>query len=284
MTDMLTLIDGRKVSYADYGEPGQTAVLWCHGGPGNRLEPSAAAPGARASGFRLIGVDRPGYGDSTPVPGRNIGDWAKDGLAVADHLAIDRFLAVGVSTGGAYALALAASSPRVVGVIACCAVTDMRWSEGKAMMPFNLPIWNASSRGEAIRLAEEQFGPDGSKMAGLMTTVAFPPADLAVLTSPAFLNGAVASSQASFAQGVVGYADDRIADGRGWGSFALEAIRCPAIVLHGDADPLVPLAHGQHTAGIVPGARLEVHAGQGHFSIGNFILPALEALSGRARV
>ena len=39
-----------------------TAVLWCHGGPGSRLEPAAFAPDAAKAGFEYIGIDRPGYG------------------------------------------------------------------------------------------------------------------------------------------------------------------------------------------------------------------------------
>ncbi len=84
----------------------------------------------------MIGIDRPGYGLSTPLPGRSIADWVPDGIAVADHLGIDRFVAVGVSTGGAYALALAALHPdRVLGVLACCALTDMQWEEGRDLDP-----------------------------------------------------------------------------------------------------------------------------------------------------
>src|SRR5262245_28219117 len=103
--------DGRTVGYADYGTPGQTAVVWCHGGPGSRFEPSFVAEDARRAGLRLIGIDRPGYGLSTPQPGRTIGGWVPDAMAVADHLGVDQFVTFGVSTGGAYALALAAASP-----------------------------------------------------------------------------------------------------------------------------------------------------------------------------
>ena len=100
----------------------RTAVLWCHGGPGSRLEPAALAPAAAEAGLRIIGIDRPGYGLSSPNPERTIADWVPDGLAVADALGIDQFVTVGCSTGGAYALALAALVPaRVLGVVACCA-------------------------------------------------------------------------------------------------------------------------------------------------------------------
>ena len=75
------------------------AVLWCHGGPGCRLDPAYLAEAATAARLRLVGIDRPGYGRSDPEPGRTIAGWVPDALAVADHLGIDRFLIVGLSTG-----------------------------------------------------------------------------------------------------------------------------------------------------------------------------------------
>lgn len=44
----------------------------------------------------------------------------------------------------------------------------------------------------------------------------------------------------------------------------LREIAAPTLVIHGDADPLLPLAHGRHTALWIPGARLEVMRGMGH--------------------
>ena len=279
MTDhILRLPGGRSVSFADYGDASDLAVLWCHGGPGNRLEPMAVGPAARQLAMRLIGIDRPGYGESTPVPGRRIGDWAADGLAVADHLGIERFIAVGISTGGAYALALAAASRRVLGVIACCAVSDMRWAEGKAMMTDAGRIWSARDRVHAIAIAEEQFGHDGGNLASLVGAMNLPPADLAMLSDPAFAAASVDSARLSFAQGVAGYVDDRLADGPGWGSIDLAAIRCPVIVLHGEADTIVPIDHARYTARIVPGAMLEAHPDLGHFSIIGACIPALAEL------
>lgn len=123
----MQLADGRTVGFADYGPTGATGVLWCQG-PGSRLEPAHVAAKATEAGFRLVGIDRPGYGTSTPRPARTIAGWVPEALTVADHLGIDQFVTVGVSTGGAYALALAALAPeRVLGVVACCSMTDARW-------------------------------------------------------------------------------------------------------------------------------------------------------------
>jgi pimeloyl-ACP methyl ester carboxylesterase len=45
---------------------------------------------------------------------------------------------------------------------------------------------------------------------------------------------------------------------------ALQELRTPTLVIHGDADPLVPLEGGRDTAACVPGAELLVVKGMGH--------------------
>ena len=45
----------------------------------------------------------------------------------------------------------------------------------------------------------------------------------------------------------------------------LRGIRAPTLVLHGSHDPLVPLAGGEDTAANIPGARLRIVPGMGHF-------------------
>jgi pimeloyl-ACP methyl ester carboxylesterase len=283
MTESQTLTrpDGRQVGFADFGPADARPVLWCHGGPGSRLEPSADAAAARAAGYRFIGVDRPGYGLSTPQPGRTIGGWVPDGLAVLDALRIDRAVVVGVSTGGAYALALAAAAPeRVTGVIACCALTDMRWPEGRARQEQMMEgIWDAADRDTAIALAAERFGEDGSKMfTPPEDAPLLPTADLALLSDPAWQAAMAAAGPAMFAHGVQGYADDRIADGPGWGTFDPGAVRAPTIVLHGREDSIVDVAQAAHTASLVPGARTKIVEGLAHLSIVGQIVPTLREL------
>ncbi|HEY6427411.1 MAG TPA: alpha/beta fold hydrolase, partial [Acidimicrobiales bacterium] len=68
----IELAEGRTLAYADCGPKDGRPVLWCHGAPGSRLEPQPFADQAAAAGFRIIGIDRPGYGGSTPDPGRSI--------------------------------------------------------------------------------------------------------------------------------------------------------------------------------------------------------------------
>ena len=61
---------------------------------------------------------------------------------------------------------------------------------------------------------------------------------------------------------------------------ALARVRTPTLVIHGDADPLVPLAHGQDVAAAVPGARIDIIPGMGHalpISMWPRIIDAIEA-------
>lgn len=275
----ITVADGRTVGFYDYGPDDATAVLWSHGGPGSRMEPAAVAPEAAAAGYRIVGIDRPGYGLSTPRPGRSIADWVPDGIAVADHLGIDRFAAVGVSTGGAYALATAALHPdRVIGVIACCALTDMQWEDGRKLIPGPAThgIWDAPDRETALGIAAGMFGEDGSGMAAAATDgPPLPPADLALFADPAFMTELISGLKEMFAFGPQGYTDDRIADGVGWVSFDVSNVCCPVVVLHGGSDTIAHPGFAPHTAEIVPGATLRMHDDLGHFSIVSQVVPTL---------
>lgn len=272
-------VDSRTVGFADFGPPDGEPVIWCHGGPGSRLEPTQTEAAAASAGLRLIGIDRPGYGLSTPQPGRSIAGWATDAIAVADELGLGEFAAVGVSTGGAYALALAAlREQRVTGVVVCCGLTDMAWSGARDGMPRlgTMAVWEAESREEALAASAELWGEDGSSMPAPERPLA--PADMALFSDATWLQGAMATAAARWTFGVQGYTDDRIADGGGWRSFEVGRIRCPVLVVHGGADSMVPVAHARHTAAIVPGARLQVYEDDGHISVIRHVVPALTEL------
>jgi pimeloyl-ACP methyl ester carboxylesterase len=209
-----------------------------------------------------------------------------DGLAVADHLGIDRFLAVGVSTGGAYSLALAAGSPaRVRGVLLCCAMSDMRHQPSRdTMSPTHChAVWDASGRGAAVHAARDAFGDDGSRMfdAGDATLC---DADRAFVAGISMDDPTqVAAMGAQFANGVQGYVDDRLADGPGWVSFDVGDVRCPVVIVHGADDTIVGPINAEHTASLLPQATVRMEPGHGHLSVTTTIVePLLELAAATA--
>jgi pimeloyl-ACP methyl ester carboxylesterase len=92
-------------------------------------------------------------------------------------------------------------------------------------------------------------------------------APTALFVDPEYLACWLRNVKQMVVQGVAGYADDRLADGVGWGSFDVGKYYLPIAVIHGGSDNFVPVAHGRHTATIVPAATLRICEPLGHFSI-----------------
>ncbi len=100
--------DGRRLSYLQVGDPDGPLVIHNHGGPSSRLEVRLLAAPATRNRIRLIGVDRPGMGQSSPQKARTYSGWADDLVAIADALGFREFGVTGWSEGGPWALAAAA--------------------------------------------------------------------------------------------------------------------------------------------------------------------------------
>ncbi|MDZ4820381.1 MAG: alpha/beta hydrolase [Planctomycetota bacterium] len=107
-TGTVTTPDGRQLAYLEVGDPHGPLVLHNHGGPGSRLEARLFAAVAMKHRLRLLCIDRPGFGQSSPQPSRSFADWATDLTTVADALGYRQFGVTGWSEGGPWALAAAA--------------------------------------------------------------------------------------------------------------------------------------------------------------------------------
>ena len=108
--------DDRQIGFAEFGDPQGRAIFWLHGTPGARRQiPMEARVYAEQQKIRLIGVDRPGIGSSTPNQYDTVFAFADDLRTIADTLGIDKMEVIGLSGGGPYTLACAAAMPdRVV--------------------------------------------------------------------------------------------------------------------------------------------------------------------------
>jgi pimeloyl-ACP methyl ester carboxylesterase len=262
----MTLADGRELGFTDGGRGDGPVVVYLHGAPGSRLDVTSIQAASWDEGVRVVALDRPGYGTSSAQPGRTLDQHPRDVAALADHLGIDRFAVVGLSSGGPYAVACAALLPdRVIGCGVVSGVTDMGWSPARdGYDPNEIELMQCASESAAAAWAVQHYGDDG---AGLLTDNSFewPAPDTAFFgeptTGPAWFESCIDALR----QGVEGYAQDVWVQGRRW-PFAPADVACPTVVLHGADDTIVPL-HAEHTASAIPGAALEVLPGHGHVSI-----------------
>lgn len=263
----MTLPGGRQLGYSDLGPAGGPTVLHQHGAPGGRLELAALEDPFVAMGVRVVTLDRPGYGDSAPAPGRRLEDWPADVAALADHLGVGRFAVTGYSSGGPSAVACGALlGDRVAGLGVLAGVSDFGWPGAWAgYLDAEAELMRLPDEAAATAWCEARFGADGSRFLE-DSSGELAPADRAALADRAQIDAFVRSLDQAFRQGVGGYAQDVLVQGRPW-AFDPAAVVAPTRVLHGAADTIVPVAHGRHTAAVIPGARLSTWPEHGHISL-----------------
>src|SRR5580692_9209281 len=122
--------DGRTLAVQEGGDPGGTPVLAHNGTPNSRQLYARHVADAGARGIRLISYDRPGYGGSSPQPGRTVASAADDVRAICSALGISRLATWGVSGGGPHVLACAALLPDLVSAAASLASLAPYEAEG----------------------------------------------------------------------------------------------------------------------------------------------------------
>jgi pimeloyl-ACP methyl ester carboxylesterase len=262
----IILNGGRTLAYTDIGEPGWPTILFFHGAPTSRLHLAYLEEEFLARRVRVVSPDRPGYGRSSPLPGRSLVDWPADVEALAEALKIERFMAAGHSSGGPYAIVCAALLPLRVSALAVFGgVTDMGWRD--AWVGFSKIESEAMlqpDEASGVAWCTEKFSADGSGFEAASDVVMTEP-DTALLADERA--GPILGSAMSeaFRQGVIGYAQDTLIQGRPW-AFDVNAVATPARIIHGALDAVVPIAHSEHTAQLIFGSTLAILPGHGHLT------------------
>jgi len=232
----VTLPDGRTVHAYDTGGYG-LPVLWQHGTPNVGAPPAPLLAAAGRLDLRWVGHDRPGYGGSTPWPGRSVGSVATDVAAVADALGLDRFAVLGHSSGGSHAVACGALlADRVVAVVDVSGPAPydspgLDWFAGMG------PVGEASLRAAlAGREEKERFETTADAM------LDFTASDEAVLGGEwSWFMEVVGPATA---RGPAPLIDDDLALVAPWGADPADCV-APTLLLHGADDRVVPAAHSE---------------------------------------
>jgi pimeloyl-ACP methyl ester carboxylesterase len=259
----IQLRDGRTLHAYDPARDGaddRLVVLWHHGTPNTGEPPEPLFPPAARLGVRWVSYDRPGYGGSTPNPGRDVAAAAADAASIADALGIDQFAVMGHSGGGTFALACAALLPdRVLGAVCASGLAPfgaegLDWFAGMAAA--GAAELRAAAQGRAALeayLASSEFDPEQ-----------FTPADHAALAGAWAWLGAVAAK--AIEGGLGGMVDDELAYVAPWG-FEPGQIRAPVLFVHGGQDRMVPSSHGEWLARHTRSSELWLRPDDGHVSV-----------------
>jgi pimeloyl-ACP methyl ester carboxylesterase len=271
---MVQAPDGRRLEVLASGASDGLPLLFHTGAPAGLVVFAPMAEAAAARGLRTVIYARPGYGDSTPQPGRRVADCAVDAAAILDQLGAGRFVTAGWSGGGPHALACAALLPgRCLAAASLAGVAPRRadgldWLAG--MGPENIEEFSAAEKGGetldqmiagmAAGLADVTGEQVAASLGGLISE-----ADRAVLTGE-FADYLAASFRAAVRSGPAGWRDDDLAFVGDWGFGIADCSAAPTAIWQGDQDLMVPPSHGAWLAAHVPGARAHLRAGEGHLA------------------
>jgi pimeloyl-ACP methyl ester carboxylesterase len=282
--------NGITIEYEIYGDDDGTPLLLVSGLGGQLVAWDLEFIQAMVDrGFRVVRFDNRDVGKSTwfdevdidvstavlgVLSGEEVdapyhlGDMAADAAALLDALGIDRAHVLGVSMGGMIAQQLAIDHPgKVITLTSIMSTTgDADVGHPRPEVLGTLLTPPPSEPAAAIDAVVETFRTIGSPdafdevrtraRATLEVNRAFHPAGtarqlLGIMTSPAR-------------------------------SDALRTLTIDALVIHGDADPLVDISGGRRTAEVIPGAELLVLEGMGHDLPPVYWPPIIEAVTALA--
>jgi pimeloyl-ACP methyl ester carboxylesterase len=277
--------DGRILTVSVSGAQDGWPVFLLHGTPGSRVGPKPRSSVLYRRGIRLICYDRPGYGGSTPKPGRRVLDAAHDVAAIASELDITRFSVVGRSGGGPHALACAAALPdRVVRAAALVSlapnVPDIDWFNG--MTTTNVDDYMVADADPAALIDRITAKACRVRHDPLSLVDRMEPhmarADRTVLVDWALRGLLAAAYDEGLREGPSGWIDDILAFRQDWG-FDVGRIEQPVLLWHGVEDNFAPASHTEWLAGRIPGSVIQLQARTAHFGAVQILPDVLTWLS-----
>lgn len=264
--------------------PKGTVVL-LHGASANAADPmTALGEGLVAAGFRVVALDRPGFGWSDRLAGADMASPKAQGDAVAQALAslgLGPAIILGHSWSGALATALALDHPEAVAGLVLVSPVAMPLPEiGPIPWYYRLALWPPVT----WLLSRTVATPVGLYSLPKVGTGVFRPQDAprgyldasraALVLRPATMLANV--------QDLVGLPEALRIQSRRYGEIAV-----PTVIVTGNRDAIVPAErHAEPLAKRIPGARLVVLPGIGHMAhavSAPAVIDEVESLAERVR-
>lgn len=246
---------GVRLHWQEQGQGSPLLLIMGHRYSSAMWRPLLPALTAR---HHVIWFDNRGVGGSDRGGRFTVQDMARDALAVMDAAGVDRAHVFGVSMGGVIAIELAIQQPRrVISLLLGCTgilTADKPRAPAIFRVLYYLPRW-ALRQLMTSRRPGQGYGSSAPPEA-----IA---ADQVVLAKDRYSVRGVAAQAAAVARYAVK-------------AEAVAALSMPALVMHGDEDPVVPMQWGAELAEALPDSRFVKFEGAGH----NYIVAARDQAAG----
>lgn len=268
--------NGIKLAYDIQGNPQGEAILLV-AGLGLQLIswPDAFCRGLADQGFRVIRFDNRDSGLSSKMEqfgkpnlhmaffkslfhmplfsGYTLYDMAKDGTSLLDALGIEKAHIVGASMGGMIAQIIAARYPQRTLTLTSIMSTSGRPGLPGPTLAANNAMFSSPENPHDANSVIDYF----VSMFRVIGSPRYPTPDEVLRKRVAdSVRRNVCPRGTARQMMAVASSGDRVA--------LLRTVRVPTLVIHGNEDPLVPIACGRDTAHLVPGAVMHEVEGMGH--------------------
>lgn len=268
----LTLRSGRQLAYAEYGTPDGTPLFYFHGWPGSRLQGALFHAAGLEHGLRIIACDRPGLGKSDFQPGRQLLDWPPVMEELAEHLDVGRFHALGVSGGGPYVLAMAATVPeRLLSAGVICGAPPLKVvGTGELMWTYKLALWGQRHTplllGPGLAVAARFLGLPANHRATRLFMKQQCERDRLAMSDPVLYRIMTEAGRESLLSGARAVSTDGNIYSSDWG-IDLASVSYPVRYWHGGRDLNIPASLVEKFVARLPHARLTILPEEGHYSL-----------------
>jgi pimeloyl-ACP methyl ester carboxylesterase len=264
-SNVITLADGRRLSWHEFGDPNGSPVVYTAGTPVSGLGAAGYDQAARAARLRLISPDKPGYGASDYQPKRSLASWGEDLATLAGHLGLDQFALVGESGGAPFTLAAARDLADRVSVVGLIAAGGPMSRADRVGMTVSARVMNWLARNaptlNTIRVAamrRELVSADSRERALHRATAEAPDAAHAAALRVEF--EAIADALRPGSRATV---QELALIKRQW-TFPLSDVKTPVHLWHGALDRNAPIAFARRLARELPDATLHISDSSGH--------------------
>jgi pimeloyl-ACP methyl ester carboxylesterase len=267
---VLRLGDGRALGFCVWGDPAGAPLLFLHGTPGSRLKFAIGQDAGRELGLAIVAPDRWGYGPSDAPATPSLPAFAADMAALMDHLGYEQFAVGGISGGGPYAAAVAASLPERVTALALVSpmgpVADPTCRSSLSRFHrFCFATLPRSPLGIAAVFALFRASLIASpRLAARLATLRAGPRDKALLAQPDIARWPLGSFREGLRRGSAGPIIDLQLFSRDWG-VDLGAIRAVSRLWIGAEDTAVPIGAARLLARSIRACIVTDLAADGHF-------------------
>ncbi|HUE40681.1 MAG TPA: alpha/beta hydrolase [Chthoniobacterales bacterium] len=269
--NVLSLKNGGRLAFVEYGSSRGEPVFFFHGWPSSRTMGELADTAARELNVRIISADRPGICDSTFQPDRQLLDWPDLLQQFADHLEIQRFRLLAFSGGAPYAyvagLKLGARVRAIAIVSGAVPLSDLK-DHGGLLPLYRWMMWFYRNQPDLLRASFHLVRPVMSWRTSARSYFRMlPRPDAQALRDNAAFEVVFQSQRRAWrGSGADGVMVDAEIYGRPWG-FRLEDVTVPVRLWHGKRDRAFSFRVAEETAKRLPDCVARYVDNEGHFSL-----------------